>query len=160
MRKMSDETEKPVVVTPSDASEPVSMELELAYSPVDRNKYELVDMTEDKRFLYENNQVRFVYAKEGETPESLAKEFGIRKKKLCKYNLITRPDEMVFHQGDIVYLEQLRNRNWKAKQHFVEPGETVRDIALRYAMKPEKILKKNKLEEGAKLHPGQKIRLR
>ena len=159
-RLMGEESVVPAVVTPSSMTEVPSTELELAYSPLDRSKFELVDMTEDKRFIYENNHVRFVYAKEGETPESLAKEFGIRKKKLCKYNLISRPDEMVFHQGDVVYLEQLHKRNWKAKRHFVEPGETLRDIALQYAVRPEKLLKRNKLEEGAKLHPGQKIRLR
>ena len=43
--------------------------LELAYSPSDRSAFELVDMTEGKRFIYENNKVRFIFAKEGETPE-------------------------------------------------------------------------------------------
>lgn len=136
------------------------MELELAFTPTDRSLYELVDMTEDKRFIYENNGVRFVYAKEGETPESLAKEFKIKKKKLCGFNLIKRSDEMVFHQGDIVYLEQLRNRNGKAKAYVAEGGETVRDIALRFAVKPEKIMKRNKLDEGSVLKSGQKIKLR
>ncbi|MBR4147147.1 MAG: glucosaminidase domain-containing protein [Bacteroidales bacterium] len=134
--------------------------LELAYSPVDRSVFELVDMTEDKRFIYENNHVRFIFAKEGETVESLAKELGIRKKKLCKYNLIKRPDEMVFHQGDVVYLEQLRKKNWKAKKYVTMGGETVRDIALRFAVRPEKIMKRNRLEEGAPLKAGQKIKLR
>ena len=134
--------------------------LELAYSPTDRSVFELVDMTEDKRFIYENNHVRFIFAKEGETPESLAKELGIRKKKLCKYNLIKRPDEMMFHQGDVVYLEQLRKKNWKAKKYVTLGGETVRDIALRFAVRPDKIVKRNHLEEGASLKAGQKIKLR
>ena len=134
--------------------------LELAFTPVDRSQYELVDMTADKRFIYENNHVRFVYAKEGETPESLAKEFGIRKKKFCKYNLITRPDEAVFHQGDVVYLEQLGKRNRKAKKYITVGGETVRDIALRFAVRPEKIIKYNKLDANVVLKPGQKIKLR
>lgn len=138
----------------------VSTELELAYSPVDRSAFELVDMTADKRFIYENNHVRFVYAKEGETLESLSKEFSIKQKKLCKYNLITRPEEVIFHNGDVVYLEQLRKRNWKAKRHFVEEGETVRDIALHYAVRPEKILKRNDLDPNVVLKPGQKIKLR
>ena len=45
--------------------------------------FELVDMTADKRFIYENNGVRFVYAKEGETPESMAKEFGVKYKRFA-----------------------------------------------------------------------------
>ena len=134
--------------------------LELAFSPDDRSKYELVDMTEDKRFIYENNGVRFAYAKEGETPDGLAKAFGVKLKKLCEYNLVRRPDEMVFHSGDVVYLAQLKNKNWKAKKHVVEEGETLRDVALRYAVKPEKIMKKNGLVEGQRLQTGQVLWLR
>lgn len=139
---------------------PVDNGLELAFSPADKSAFELVDMTEAKRFIYENNHVRFLYAKEGETPESLAKELGIKKKKLCKFNLINRPDEAVFHHGDVVYLEQLRGNNWKAKQYYVEGGETVRDVALRFAVRPERILKMNKLKEGVVLQSGQKLKLR
>ena len=134
--------------------------LELAYSPSDRSAFELVDMTEGKRFIYENNKVRFIFAKEGETPDQIAETCGIKVKKLCEYNLLKRPDEMVFHSGDVVYISRLRNSNWKAKKHFVEQGETLRDIALRYAVKPEKILKKNNLDEGERLSVGQEIWLR
>ena len=134
--------------------------LELAFSPDDRAAYELVDMTAEKRFIYENNGVRFAYAKEGETPDGLAKAFGVKLKKLCEYNLVRRPDEMVFHSGDVVYLAQLKNKNWKAKKHVVEEGETLRDVALRYAVKPEKIMKKNGLGEGQRLHTGQVLWLR
>ena len=134
--------------------------LELAFSPDDHSAYELVDMTADKRFIYENNGVRFVYAKEGETPEQMAKDFGIKFKKFCEYNLLKRPDEMVFHSGDVVYLSKLRNKNWKAKKHIVQEGETLRDLSLRFAMKPDKILKKNGLKEGTRLQKGQEIWLR
>ena len=65
--------------------------IELAYSPTNRAVFELVDMTADKRFIYENNGVRFVFAKEGETPESMAKEFGIKYKKFCEYNCLRHP---------------------------------------------------------------------
>ena len=140
--------------------DPISTELELAYSPSDRSVFELVDMTADKRFIYENNHVRFVFAKEGETPESISKEFGIKMKKLCKYNLINRPDEAMFHSGDVIYLDQLRNRNRKAKKHVVEEGETVRDIALRYAVRPERILKMTKLTEPLRLEPSQLLKLK
>ena len=134
--------------------------VELAFSPDDRSSYELVDMTTEKRFIYENNGVRFIYAKEGETPEQLAKDFGIKFKRFCQYNLLKHPDEMVFHSGDVVYLEKLRNRNWKAKRYTVQEGEALRDVALRFAVKPEKILRKNGLKEGAKLHTGQVLWLR
>ena len=70
------------------------------------------------------------------------------------------PDEMVFHSGDVVYLAPLRNKNWKAKKHTVGGGETLRDIALRFAVNPEKILKKNGLPKDAKILKGQVLWLR
>lgn len=139
--------------------EPEDELLELAFSPENRSAYELVDMTADKRFIYENNRVRFVYAKEGETPEQLAKDFNIKYKKFCEYNLLRRPDEMVFHSGDVVYLAKLKNKNWKAKKYTVAEGETLRDVALRFAVKPEKIMKKNGLP-SARLQTGQVLWLR
>ena len=140
--------------------EPEDELFELAYSPKKRSVFELVDMTQDKRFIYENNGVRFVFAKEGETPEGLAKEFDIKYQRFCEYNLLKHPDEMVFHSGDMVYLAPLRNKNWKAKKHTVEGGETLRDIALRFAVNPEKILKKNGLPKDAKILKGQVLWLR
>lgn len=140
--------------------EPEDELLELAYSPDNRSAFELVDMTADKRFIYENNGVRFVFAKEGETPERLAKEFGVKYQRFCEYNLLRHPDEMVFHSGDVVYLENLRNKNWKAKKHAVGEGETLRDIALRFAVKPDKILKKNGLAKDARVSKGQVLWLR
>ena len=134
--------------------------LELAYSPEDRSVFGLADMTSEGRFIYENNKVRFVFAKEGETPEQMAKDFGVKYKRFCEYNLLNHPDEMVFHSGDVVYLSKLRNRNWKAKKHIVEEGETLRDIALRFAVKPSKILKKNDLKEGDRVFAGQELWLR
>ena len=140
--------------------EPEDELFELAYSPKKRSVFELVDMTQDKRFIYENNGVRFVFAKEGETPEGLAKEFDIKYQRFCEYNLLKHPDEMVFHSGDMVYLAPLRNKNWKAKKHTVEEGETLRDIALRFAVKPDKILKKNGLQKNANVSMGQVLWLR
>ena len=150
--QMTDDNQLPEI-------EPEDELLELAFSPENRSAYELVDMTADKRFIYENNGVRFVYAKEGETPEQLAREFNIKYKKFCEYNLLRRPDEMVFHSGDVVYLAKLKNKNWKAKKYTVAEGETVRDVALRFAVKPEKVMKKNGLQ-SARLQKGQVLWLR
>ena len=140
--------------------EPEDELLELAYSPTNRASFELVDMTAEKRFIYENNGVRFVYAKEGETPEQLAAAFGIKFKRFCQYNLLRRPDEMVFHSGDVVYLSKLKNRNWKAKKYTVAEGETLRDVALRLAVKPQRILRMNGLKENTRLSNGQVLWLR
>lgn len=143
---------------------PVDLEadeyFELAFSPKDKSIFPLSDMTPEGRFIYENNGVRFVYAKEGETPESMAKTFGIKFKRFCQYNCLKHPEEVVFHSGDVVYLEKLRNKNWKAKKYTVQEGETLRDVALRFAVKPEKILRKNGMKEGTRISKGQVLWLR
>ena len=133
---------------------------ELAYSPTETSVFPLADMTSDGRFIYENNKVRFVFAKEGETPEQMSRDLGIKFTKFCDYNLLKHPEEVVFHSGDVVYLAKLRNCNWKAKKYTVEEGETLRDIALRFAVKPNKILKKNGLKEGTRISKGQVLWLR
>lgn len=134
--------------------------LGLAYSPENRSVFELVDMTPEKRFIYENNGVRFVFAKEGETPEGMAKAFGIKFEKFCEYNCLKHPDEAVFHSGDVVYIARLKNRNWKARKYTLTEGETLRDVALRFAVRPERILKMNGLDENARLYAGQSLWLR
>ena len=142
--------------------EPIDLEVveeyfELAYSPEDKSVFPLADMTPEGRFIYENNKVRFVFAKEGETPEGMAKAFGIKFKRFCRYNCLKHPEEVVFHSGDVVYLAKLRNRNWKAKKYTVQEGETLRDVALRFAVKPEMIQTLNEIKEGERLHKGQVI---
>lgn len=146
-------------VEPVD-SEAVEEYFELAFSPEDKSVFPLADMTPDGRFIYENNKVRFVFAKEGETPESMAQAFGIKFKKFCEYNCLKHPEEVVFHSGDVVYLDKLRNRNWKAKPYTVQEGETLRDVALRFAVKPRSIQHMNGVKEGERLYKGQELRLR
>ena len=121
-----------------DEVEPVDPEVveeyfELAYSPEDKSVFPLADMTPEGRFIYENNGVRFLYAKESETPEKLAQQLGIKYEQFCQYNCLKHPEEMVFHSGD---------------------------VALRFAVKPERILKMNRLEEGAHVSAGQVLWLR
>ena len=145
--------------------EPVDPEVveeyfELAFSPEDKSVFPLADMTPDGRFIYENNKVRFVFAKEGETPEKLAEALGVKFKRFCEYNCLKHPEEVVFHSGDVVYLDKLRNRNWKAKPYIVQEGETLRDVALRFAVKPRSIQHMNGVKEGERLFKGQVLRLR
>ena len=145
--------------------EPVDPEVveeyfELAYAPEDKSVFPLADMTPEGRFIYENNKVRFVFAKEGETPEKLAEAFDIKFKRFCEYNCLKHPEEVIFHSGDVVYLSKLRNRNWKAKPYTVQEGETLRDVALRFAVKPKMIQTLNGINEGERLYKGQVIRLR
>mgnify|MGYP004444852831 FL=1 len=152
------ELEPPLQATPH--VEPVTQTAALlAFSPDDKEAYELAAVTASGRFIYRNNGVKFVYAKDGETPESLAKEFAIYAYQLYDYNLFPRRSEVVFRSGDVVYLEPLGKRCRRPSTYQVQEGETLRDVALRFAVKLEKLQKYNKLKDKD-VKPGDLVRLK
>ena len=134
--------------------------MELAFSPQNRGVFDLVDMTPAGRFIYENNGVRFVFAKEGEIPDLMAAEFGISAKKFYAYNCLSKPQEMVFHSGDVVYLAPLKNKNRHEKTYTVSSSETLRDVALRFGVKLEKLQTINKIDTRGYLEIGTVVKLK
>ena len=116
----------------------------LLFNPDVKSAFEIVDMTDLGRFIYLNNGVKFIYAKEGETPKSLAKELGIPMRQIADYNYISNPKDFVFLSGDVVYVVPLRNKCKQPSTFTVEETMTLRDVALRFAVKLEKLQKYNK----------------
>lgn len=133
---------------------------ELAYSPENRGAFDIVDMTSAGRFIYVNNGVRFVFAKEGETPEQIASDFGISSKRINQYNCLSKPQEMVFHSGDMVYIAPLKNKNRHEKKYTVSSNETLRDVALRFGVKLEKLKKINDIDMEGYLPKDTVIKLK
>ena len=155
------ENEKPV-----EDFEPVSNFAEtpfedfgLLYNPDEKSAFEIVDMTEEERFIYLNNGVKFIYAKEGETPKSLAKELGIPMRQIADYNCISNPKDFVFLSGDVVYVVPLRNKCKHPSTFTVEETMTLRDVALRFAVKLDKLQKYNK-DFKKVLKPGTVVKLK
>ena len=104
--------------------------------------------------------VRFVFAKEGEVPDMMAAEFGLSSKKFNEYNCLSRPNEMVFHSGDVVYLAPLKNKNRHEKTYMVSANETLRDVALKFAVKPEKLSRINGITTEGYLEEGLTVKLK
>jgi len=117
----------------------------------------LVKTTPTGRKVYSNNGVKFIYAKKGDNPYKLAKEFNIYKYQINKYNHLTKKDTI--QEGQIIYLEKKRNKA-NIAYHTVQPGETLYDISEKYAVRLKKLCKYNNLPKNAKLYPDQKIKLR
>ena len=156
---LNEEPEQEPVIAAAEAEEEVEI-AELAYSPVNRSVFELVDMTPEGRFIYENNGVRFVFAKEGEIPDYMAAEFGLSSKNFNEYNCLSKPQEMVFHSGDVVYLAPLKNKNRQEKYYVVASNETLRDVALKFGVKPERLRIINGIETNGYLEEGMTIKLK
>lgn len=119
-----------------------------------------VGATKSGRPLYENNGVRFVYAKQGDTPKSLAKELNMNAYQIHKYNYIDKKATVTFNEGDFVYVTKLKKKSDEKVAHTVLPGETLRDVALRYAVTIDKIKKYNHIGSNERLRSGKVLLLR
>ena len=131
----------------------------LLYNPEVKSAFEIVDMTETGRFVYLNNGVKFIYAKEGETPKSLAKELGIPMRQIADYNYISSPKDFVFLSGDVVYVVPLKNKCKHPSTFKVEETMTLRDVALRFAVKLDKLQKYNQ-NQGKVVKSGTVVKLK
>ncbi len=130
------------------------------FSPDDKSAYELAEMTKSGRFVYLNNGVKFIYAKDGDTPISLGAELGVFSYQIYKYNYLENGTDYVFKSGDLIYIEPLKNKCRKPSHYTMQYGETLRDVALKFAVKLEKLQKKNDVKENTYLAPGRQIRLK
>lgn len=151
--------EESVVEVTEDPGEEIVEKQLLAYSPLDKSVYDLADMTASGRFVYKNNGVKFVFAKDGDTPEALAKELGIYAYQLFDYNLFPRRSEVVFRSGDVVYIEPLKRKCKHPVAYMVQEDETLRDVALRFAVRQDKLQKYNGLK-GIRIKSGAVVKLK
>ena len=66
-----------------------------------------------------------------------------------------------FGDGKAIFRKNLNaKRQHESPYGTVQEGETLRDVALRFAVKPEKILRKNGMKEGDRIGMGQVLWLR
>ena len=129
------------------------------YSPYKIIESEVVGKTDDERYIRENNKVKFIYAREGESVYELADMLGIYDYQLVKYNNLGK--RRVFKNNEIVYIEQKRKKaNRKYKYHTIQAGETLSYVSRLYAVRLESIFKMNDMDENTVLHIGDNIRLR
>ncbi|MFN3555562.1 MAG: glucosaminidase domain-containing protein [Bacteroidales bacterium] len=109
------------------------------------------------REIHENNRIRFVYARAGDTPESLAEEMGMWPREIYRYNDIERSGTI--KPGQIVYLQPKRRRG-SEPYHFVKSGETMYEISQKYGIRLQSLYRRNAMEEGTEPQTGQRLFLR
>ncbi|MFN0204205.1 MAG: glucosaminidase domain-containing protein [Bacteroidia bacterium] len=107
------------------------------------------------------NDVKVTLAKEGQTPEELAKKYNLKTKCLLKYNERLRGPNQPLKEGEYIYLQRKR---WffrgKQEFHFVKEGEDMYKISQLYGLKEGRLYRKNRMDKGTEPAVGQKIRLR
>ena len=111
------------------------------------------------RQLFSQNGVPFVYAVEGETYADIAKYYSLFLKEILRYNDLD--EDCPLSPGTVVYLQPKKGRAARqVDKYVVEGGESLHDIAQRYAVKEKSLMKMNSMEEERELVPGEMILLR
>ncbi len=115
----------------------------------------------DRHIVYRINKTYMIIAMTGDTWESVAKQTGVSRRKLLKYN--ERPKDSRLAPGDVVYLQKKRTRGDKSLKgvpHVVQPGESMYDIAQHYAIRLSSLYKLNALTADYVPEAGDLIWLR
>lgn len=111
------------------------------------------------RKAYYNNRVKYVLAREGDSFYSLSEELDLFHWQLPKYNDL--PEKTIFSEGEKVYLQPKRNKAEAGKKtHIVKDSETLHEISQHYAIKLDKLAKRNQINPDAELKSGQELLLR
>ena len=129
------------------------------YTPFKITETEVVGKTSDGRYIRENNKVKFIYAKEGETVYDLAYMLELYDYQLIKYNNLGK--RRTLKDDEIIYIEPKKNKAMRLyKYHTIQKGETLSYVSRLYAVKLKSLFKMNDMDENTILHVGDNIRLR
>lgn len=109
------------------------------------------------RQVHENNRIRYVYARRGDTPESIAEEMGMWPREIYRYNEMEQRGSL--QVGQIVYLQPKRRRA-SEQYHHVKAGESMYDISQKYGIRLRSLYRRNAMEQGSEPRPGQRLYLR
>jgi LysM repeat protein len=109
--------------------------------------------------VLEKNRIQYIIVKEGDTRESLDREFQLLKWELARYNEL-KPD-FILVPGQILYLQPKREKAETGRDfHTVSGSETMYSISQIYGIKLKNLLIMNRMTEGEEPVTGQKIWLR
>lgn len=126
---------------------------------IDRRRYD-AQIKSPQRTIYKSNNLLYTVARNGDTFASLAKELGISKKKIIRYNDLYK--EYCLQDGDIIYLEEKNKKAQKEyKFHRTRNGESLYRISQIYGIKLDCLYDMNpQYKEYTSLKVGDVVRLR
>ena len=111
------------------------------------------------RKVYTQNNVPFVYAEYGDSYTSIASSHNLFVREVLRFNDLKEDRELA--PGTVVYLKPKKKSAAKGIDKYVfEQGDDLRDVAQRFGVRLESIIKLNGLEGGTVPREGDIIRLR
>lgn len=113
-----------------------------------------------KESIAYTNDVKMIYAEEGQKLSAIASKYDVKLDRLMKYNELSS-GSTAFEKGDRVYLQRKRKSyRGKNKYHIVKEGDSMYAIAQQYGVRLDKLYKKNRMFEKTEPAIGAKISLR
>ena len=107
----------------------------------------------------ENNRIKYVIVKDGDTRDNLEKEFQLLRWELPKYNELESDFPLV--PGQILYLQPKREKAEPGKEyHNTLEGDSMYMISQRYGIKLKSLYEMNRMTEGTEPEAGKQIWLR
>ena len=111
------------------------------------------------RQIYSQNGVPFVYSVEGDTYATIAAAYNLFGRELLKFNDLNAEQEL--KPGTVVYLRPKKKTAAKGVDKYVlESGDTLHEVAQRYGLKLNSLLKLNGFDKDFVPREGDIIRLR
>lgn len=143
----------------NDKSQKAKAEVKIVYTPYRITDSEVVGKTPDDRYIRENNKVKFIYAREGESVYDLAEMFCIYDYQIVKYNDLGK--RRTLKDNEIIYIEPKKNKAMRRYEyHTIQKGETLSYVSRLYGVKLKSLFKMNDMDENTIIHVGDNIRLR
>lgn len=109
------------------------------------------------RYIYSNNGIKFIYAREGDDISAIAADFNLYSWQIYKYNDLDKKSRL--YKNQVIYLEK-KKRKAEKKAHLVRDGESMHTISQLYGVRLSRLYKMNDMAEGMKPRPGQILKLR
>lgn len=107
------------------------------------------------------NDVKMVFAQEGDTPTSIAKRLNTSPNRIVSYNEQITNNKQSIKKETPVFIQKKRKRfRGKKKYHTVQSTETLYDIAQLYGLRLDKLYDKNKMPVGSEAAVGERINLK
>jgi LysM repeat protein len=105
------------------------------------------------------NRINYLIVKEGDSYQSLSKEFDLMPFELARYNEIERDSKLI--HGQELYLQPKRRKaSVEFRFHTVEEGETMYRISQMYGIRLGSLYQKNLMKDKEEPGPGTVLSLR
>ena len=135
---------------------PMQAEVSQQFRPLPGHKLYVASLSREIRTT---NGVPWIRARAGDTFAGLAKEYNLFTPELLLFNDRSRKEPL--QEGEVVYLEPKKSGSApNLDKHVVEEGETMYQLAQRYAVKMKKLYQYNNLRPGTQPEPGTILLLR